>query len=454
MTIDFLCTALGSLVYFDAAANRLRHAPAPPRNAALITEDGRSWLTCRDGDVWQRLDRLSAGGHVGLAGDDAAPLLLTTRYLADGLLAPEANGLSLSAEPDGGVSLSRPIQGPRESFAPVSEADLDFLDDIRGRSWVNTSGKTIKDGIRLAPSFRAQIGDLTVPLRALLAARHRRHPDGFSVLFDGWKVETLTAFRPLVYFAAYGKPEAFGSLTLALQALQEFGRYDGDILIFCDRSQDQISSVIPPGLHRQVRIATAPAQDVLDTMAVKYRICDMPALAEYRPLLFLRTDVICNRPLEPLLFALLYANRICVPLEHDLMGDHNLYGANLFGADDAATKRHQRGFSTGIIGIPNTQVARRVFPTLLDSLYALARSLGTRQLSPWHDQPLVNYLLYKTGEANVELLTQLVITPVLFDRPLADIPRIGFAHFGGGGNMGDPNLPLMRAYLDLLRNTV
>jgi hypothetical protein len=215
MTIDFLCTALGSLVYFDAAANRLRHAPAPPRNAALITEDGRSWLACRDGDVWQRLDRLSAGGHVGLAGDDAAPLLLTTRYLADGLLAPEANGLSLSAEPDGGVSLSRPIQGPRESFAPVSEADLDFLDDIRGRSWVNTSGKTIKDGIRLAPSFRAQIGDLTVPLRALLAARHRRHPDGFSVLFDGWKVETLTAFRPLVYFAAYGKLADVGIASLA-----------------------------------------------------------------------------------------------------------------------------------------------------------------------------------------------------------------------------------------------
>jgi len=164
--------------------------------------------------------------------------------------------------------------------------------------------------------------------------------------------------------------------------------------------------------------------------------------------------VICNRPLDPLLSELLHANRICVPLEHDLTGEHNLYGGNLFAADQSAAKRNERGFSTGIMGIPSIDVARRSFPVVLDSLYALARSLGTRQPSPWYDQPAANYVLHKLNEADFGVLTPRVVTPVLLDRPLADIPRNGFAHFGGGVGSADPNLPLMRAYLELLRNTV
>jgi hypothetical protein len=104
--------------------------------------------------------------------------------------------------------------------------------------------------------------------------------------------------------------------------------------------------------------------------------------------------------------------------------------------------------------IPSIEVARRSFPILLDSLYGFARSLGTRQPSPWYDQPLANYVLHKINEIDFNSMTTRVITPVLFDRPLADIPRIGFAHFGGGAGTADPNLPLMRSYLDLLRNSV
>jgi hypothetical protein len=456
MTIDYLCSFHGSFLYYDESAGCLRCGPSPQRNAALVTEDGVSWLARRVGEDWRRLDALGAGGQIGSAGHDAAPLLFHVRRLADGLLALEANGLSLSADPGGSVSLSRPIQGPTEAFAPLSDGELDWLADIRGQGWISTAGKTIPagDGIRIQPNFRAQIGELTVPLQALLGARHRRHGDGWPVRYEAWKVERLTAFRPLVYLTAYGRPESFGSLTLALQALQEFGRYDAEILIFSDRSREQISSAIPPGLHRQIRVATAPANDPLDVAAAKYRICDMPELAGYRPLLYLRTEVICNRPLQPLLFELLHADRICLPLEHDLLGEHNLYGANLFAADEAAQKRGVRGASTGVMGLPNIAVARRSFPILLDSLYALSRALGTRQPSPWYDQPVANYVLHKLNELDGGILTPRVTTPVLFDRPLTEIPRNGFAHFSGGVGTADPNLGLMRSYLELLRATL
>jgi hypothetical protein len=89
----------------------------------------------------------------------------------------------------------------------------------------------------------------------------------------------------------------------------------------------------------------------------------------------------------------------------------------------------------------------------LDSLYALSRSLGTRQPSPWYDQPTANYVLHKLNELDGDILTPRVTTPVLHDHPLTEVPRNGFAHFGGGVGTTDPNLPLIRAYLDLLRVT-
>jgi hypothetical protein len=456
MRIAFLCTLHGSFVYFDAVANVLRHGGGVPRNAALLTDDGTSWLAWRDGETWRRLDGLTAAGHVGLGSAGAAPLHLHIRGLADGLIAPDANGLCLSAEPDGSVTLLRSVQGPAESFLPVEEADCAFLDELRAGQWITTDGRVVAgaNGVRLAPPFRSLVGDLNVPVRAVLAARARRTPDAWSVLYDAWKVEQLSAFRPLVYISACGKPEAVGSLAVALQALQEFGGYQGEILIFSDRTQDEIGTAIPPGLHRQCRLVTAPALDALDQAAIKFRICDMPDLADYRPLLSLDVGVVCNRPLEPLLFALAQSQRLCVPLEHELMGEHNHYGASLFTADETAQRRSPRGFSTCVLGIPSMAVAQRSFPLILDSLYGLARSLGTRQPMPGYDQPVANYVLHKTNAADFELLSPQVITPVRPERPVTEIPRLGFAHFGGPAAGGDPNVPALRAYLDHLRRTL
>ncbi len=248
MAVEFLCSVHGTLIYFDGANNRLRHGNGPgvPRNAGLMTEDGISWLVCRVGSEWRRLDGLNNAGHIGLAAPVTAPLRFRGQRQPNDLLSLEANGVWLCAEADGTVTLARQTLGPWETFCPITEAECDFLNEIGGQSWVASGGGLVANpgdvihGIGIETEFRARIGMLYLPIRDLLAARHRRFRGGWSVVYDHWKVEYLTPFRPLIYMIAYGKQEIFETLSLLLESLREFGQYSGDILIFTDRNLDQL----------------------------------------------------------------------------------------------------------------------------------------------------------------------------------------------------------------------
>lgn len=454
-----LLTVHGSLVWFDEATNTLRHAAQPPggpplpRNCTL--EDRRAGCALVFGmhPAPVTLDGLGRGGRIGRA--PASPgLTFHRRRLADGLFALEANGLFLCAEADGTISLSRNSQGPWEVFSELDAADLDWLAHLGGNMWLSATGGNVlpRDAVRPVHGFRAQLGDIAVPLRDLLAEnRPGCEVCSFTVQYDGWKVEHLTIYRPLIYMIAFGKDEIFDCLNLALQSLREFGQYAGDILLFTDRPPDRLDGIVPAGMQGQVRLAAAPAADVLDFTATKFRICDLKEAEHHQPLLYLDTDVICDRPVEGVLREIRRAGRLCVPLEHDLLGAHNFYGATLFAADPSARPRSDRGFSSGLIGIPDMAVARRNFPAILRCLYAQARLAGTRHPSDWYDQPAANYVLHKTDAADFAVMTPRVVTPVDTSRPVAAIPRLGFAHFCGGVGNTSAKLPAMRAYLDLLR---
>ena len=59
--------------------------------------------------------------------------------------------------------------------------------------------------------------------------------------------------------------------------------------------------------------------------------------------------------------------------------------------------------------------------------------------------------MHKTDAADFAIMTPRVVTPVDSQRPLTEIPRLGFAHFCGGVGEAGMKLPAMRAYLALLR---
>lgn len=462
MTVEFLYSVHGTTLVYDAATDRLVQARGPSvvRNAGLMADDGVHWLVYRSGSEWQRLGRLDAFCHIGRAADGAAPLRFHLHRQPNELLSLEGNGVWLCAESIGTVTLARQTAGPWEHFFPVAEAEAAFLDEIGGRDWIASGGGLVAHigdpihGIEIVQDFHARIGMLYTPIRELLDARHRRFQDGWSIVYDHWRIEYLTPFRPLIYMIAYGKQEIFDTMALLLASLREFGKYAGEVLIFSDRTMDQLRPYIPLDMISKCRAATGPVRDATDMMAMKYRICDLPELAAYRPLLYLDTDIVCNAPIDMLLRELSRARRIGVPLEMDLIGDHNYYGSLLFNVDKTARIRNDCGFSAGLIGIPSIEVARQTFPTIVDSMYGLARQQKDRKAmgSIFHDQGIANYVVHKTDAADFEIMTRHTVTPVDFQRPLSEIERRGFAHFCGGVGDADLKLPTMRAYVALLRS--
>ena len=454
MAVKFLCSVHGTLLTYDISSNRLRHATGPgiARNAGLMTENGSAWLVYRAGTDWRRLDGLALNGQIGLAESGAAPLRFQPRQQPDDLLSLSANGVWLCAEADGSVTLGRQTPGPWESFFPIDEPACDFLNEVGGGRWIASSGEMI-EGIRFGGDFRVGVGQLGMPLRDLLAARHRRDGQAWTVVYNGWMIERYIPFRPLIYTIAYGHDEIFETLLLSLESLHEFGGYGGDILIFSDRTAQQLAGIIPAALAPRVRVVAAPVADVTDMMSAKFRICDMPDLAAYRPLLYLDADVICNAPIDSLLIELASATKISVPLEMDLAGEHNYYGSVLFKADPTAPRRHERGFSAGILGIPSIDIARATFPLILESMYGFARIQNDRGIMGpmFHDQGIANYVLHKTGLVDFGIMTRRVTTPVGFEPDQSGIPRLGLAHFCGGVGDAAKKLPSMRAYLNVLR---
>jgi hypothetical protein len=352
------------------------------------------------------------------------------------------------------MSLTRTEVGEWEAFLTLGDTDLDWLVYVMSHSWLSASRDAVVPRQLVHPvrNFGMQLGDVAIRIDDFLAANPGdRTPGAFYFHYDGWKVEQLREYNPLIYLIAYGKDEIFTSLALTLRSLHEFGRYEGDILLFTDRAPDRLVGIVPPELQKQVKLSAAPAMDVMDYTSIKFRICDLQEAANYQPLLYLDIDVICDQPVEPVLREIHAASRICVPLEYDLLGAHNYYGPYLFAADPTAKPRNERGFSSGLIGIPNVAVARRTFPAILHTMYRLARGGKTREPSLWFDQPPANYVMNKLDAADYGVLTPRVVTPVDQTQPVSAIPRLGFAHFCGGVGATDTKLPPMRAYMDLLR---
>src|SRR6476659_6080986 len=53
----------------------------------------------------------------------------------------------------------------------------------------------------------------------------------FSLVHHGWKVVPLQAYRPLAYYAAFGRAEVFNCLQLAVRSLLVCGNWEHDIAV-------------------------------------------------------------------------------------------------------------------------------------------------------------------------------------------------------------------------------
>ena len=340
----------------------------------------------------------------------------------------------------------------------------DWFGLLAGSHWLTRAPARI---VRAAPApdGRWTIGGLSVTKAELEAAR----PNGpieqvrsFTLLHGGWRVASFTLFRPLVYFAAFGADEIFDCLACGVSSLLGFGGWQWDVLVLTAPAQaDHVRSVLAPaGLGPRLHVATVtPCDTPLDWCMARYRLDAHPIAAAAQPMLYLDVDIVCDRPLEPLLALIAESPSIHACAEGrlgegDPASSGHWFGWRLLAEDDAPFDREARGFSAGALGMANAASARPAFPLIMRSVYAdAAQSDGGRKLAGL-DQPFANYVMRKLGcidtgpMSQVLKLHRLDIGQSRFPTPLA---AKGLVHFLGAPT--SEKLAAMRAYVAALHST-
>src|SRR6185312_8915394 len=91
-------------------------------------------------------------------------------------------------------------------FLPVSQADLAMLTDIVTQQWlVQSAGADMPpQSGSLVSGFKLLLGPQAVDLRWNLPFDRSEWPHRLPVLRDGWRIDLICRYRPLIYYSAFG----------------------------------------------------------------------------------------------------------------------------------------------------------------------------------------------------------------------------------------------------------
>ena len=206
-------------------------------------------------------------------------------------------------------------------------------------------------------------------------------------------------------------------------------------------------------------MAPVAGQDLLDWCCARYRLNAFPGLRSAQPLLYLDTDVICDRPIDDLMLGLIGSNTINVRQEGRLdegaaTSAGHWFGWRLLAADGVPFDPMSPGFSSGAIGCANAAVAQPHFDAILASTYGHACSTANRDYFEGYDQPFANYVLRKRRCFATNLLNRTLWIHRVAANHIT-VPDSGSAtglvHFTGGVGLGAPKRVAMERCITALR---
>jgi hypothetical protein len=358
----------------------------------------------------------------------------------------ENNGLYLCAEPDGRAEENRGTVDVWESFVACSDEDLDAIAMIMKSPWILKSSRRMIDGATLTSgeNFAMLLGDLNIPLAHNLPFDLGQVPFRLLVLVDGWRIDELVLYKPLIFYLAFGDDNVFEQLAISLESLIEVGRYMGDVLVFSDRTHEAISRDNPWLPPARLHVASNPAKDWVGFVAGKYCIIEEKQAYGYQPVIYMDPDIIYDMDVEDLLVSVAVADRLCAPLEpFSRLADSPAVGATLLQLDHAEP-RFACGFNGGTIGIPNLPAHRHTLE-LIRRIISNYSSMNGRGVFKWVDQEAANYVSYKIAHFDTREMSQFVRFSSTHS-PVPVEPRRGAIHFWGVLRVNRPRL--MRAHLD------
>lgn len=335
-----------------------------------------------------------------------------------------------------------------EGFLPISGTELSALQEIFRNAWViRTSSRLISpDNMSVRPFFSIVIGGLVLDLRWQLPLDLSAWPHRLTVLRDGWRIEQICRYRPLVFFSAFGNPAIMEQFALSVRSLIEFGRYDGDIAVLTDHSPEEIARMLPRFDRPRCTVLRCETSDRMSFMAARYSIGDWDGAAAYQPLLYADTDIVFDADVAPMLRATAVSDRIAAPVEPFApLRSHAPVGSGLLQLD-GCDPGYLHGFNSGTIGIPNLAAHGGTLKLIARVLMNHATMRGRDSL-PYVDQEIANYVSYRIGHFDTALLARHVRFAGEDVKPGG---RCGLVHFWPVSGTAE-RTEVMKAYVERLR---
>jgi hypothetical protein len=360
----------------------------------------------------------------------------------------ERNGKYLSAQRSGPVDQDRSAVNGWERFVLCSDADLDFLQFLRGNRWIVRSTRALVAGerITLGDAATLEIGDLRIPLAFNAPLDRRTFPFRWIALADGWRIEELVLFDPVIFFVAFRQDYILSQLYVSLRSLAQIGKYDGRILIFTDRTHAEICENVPWFPPERISVADIPAQDWVGFVAGKYCVLEQPEVQTRQPVVYMDPDIVFNADVLSLLIPMAVSDRLTAPIElFSELGHSPSVGASLLQLDNAQP-RYACGFNGGTIGIPNLPMHRHTLE-LIRRIIENFLALRGREAFSWVDQEAANYVSYKLAHFDLNDVSKCVRYG---ERATAKSlgPLTGLVHFWRCPRA--ERAGIMQTYLDLL----
>jgi hypothetical protein len=331
-------------------------------------------------------------------------------------------------------------------FLAITQDDVAVLASILSGVWlVQSADASMRPEHGSLPGgFVMRVGPLAVDLRWNLPFDRSEWPHRLPVLRDGWRIDLIYRFRPLVYFAAFGGPAFMQQFALSLESLVTAGAYEGAIAVLTDKTPAEISMLVPPGMRSPLVVLPTAACDRLAYMAARLTIGDWADAKDFQPLLYVDADILFDLPVAPMLRAIARSDRISAPAEPEPLASSVFVGGHLLQADNCSPGS-KMGFNSGTLGIPNLRRAGRMLDLIGRVIQNRATFCGRNGL-PYADQPIANYVLFRLDAIDTALISPYVR---LANHTADPTDRCGLVHFCWVPG-AEARASLMRSYLGKL----
>ena len=333
---------------------------------------------------------------------------------AEGVVHLQRGSGYLRATPDGMLDCDVDVPQGWEQFRFLSAGELRLLRHLLGHAWIVARTREIVPAaeIALLPGFRLRVGTITAQLGPGLPLVAE---DTLALLLfvDGWKVEELRLFRPLIYFTIFrrgaGEADYLRMTLLSIRSFEKFLGKKSEFLIITNIDRDEVLGAMPNALDERLHIFTSDmsAHNIVDIFAERYKIAEWHLSSLFQPLLYTDSDVLCNNDISSVLRDIALGRSIMVG-EENWSPPHqsDSVGASLF-AQDIFDLPTAHGFNSGVIGIPNVAGHRLHLRAIVEVIQRYASLYGRESLG-WFDQACANYVSAKLARFDGSVLTKVV----------------------------------------------